>query len=358
MAGSTAGVESIRRSFEGMGRTGRAISGLGTVAVVAALLAFLVAPRFTAFPLVAFGVVVVYGWAADQAATAKFLTFLMTVSTILILGLITLYLVAKSIPAFKLMGPDILFRTEEPMWSASSESPVYSLVPAVWGTLMTTFIATLIAAPLGVAGALFISELAPGWAREILKPSVETLAGIPSVVYGLIGYTLLNDYLMNELALPTYGSLFAVGSVIGLMALPTVVSVAEDAISSVPSPMKSGSLALGATDWQTVKSVTLPASMSGISAAVLLGIGRAIGETMAATIIIGHAMELPDPIYDVFGNTETLTGLIASQYGNASSMQMSALFAAGVVLFVTVLVLSVVSQVIERRMEQKLGGNE
>jgi phosphate transport system permease protein len=144
------------------------------------------------------------------------------------------------------------------------------------------------------------------------------------------------------------------------MALPTVVSVAEDAIASVPEAMKSGSLALGATNWETIKNVVIPASFSGVSAAVLLGVGRAIGETMAATIILGHNQQLPDPLYDVFGNTETLTSLIASQYGVAvgSKHQFSGLFAAGVVLFVTVLGLSVASQLIEERMQRKLGGNE
>jgi phosphate transport system permease protein len=145
------------------------------------------------------------------------------------------------------------------------------------------------------------------------------------------------------------------------MALPTVVSVAEDAISSVPASMKDGSLAVGATDWQTMKSVTVPASFSGVSAAVLLGIGRAMGETMAATVMISHTRELPEPtLYNVFDSTETLTTLIASSYGHVTPGELfwSALFAAGVFLLVIVTGLGIVSQIIEQRMKRKLGGKE
>ena len=326
---------------------------IGAVLLVA-VGTFLVAPGLVGYPLIAVVLVVGYGVVADQAATARALALAATVATVLVLGLITIYLVAQSIPAFRTMGFDIVF-TQPPFWS--TDSGVFSLVPMMWGTVITTLIATLVAAPLGVAGAVFIAEMAPSWARGVLKPAVEALAGVPSIVYGFIGLTLLSPFMSANFALPTLGSLFVVGVVIGAMALPTVVSVAEDAIDSVPGSMKDGSLALGATDWQTTTDVTLPAAFSGVSAAVLLGIGRAVGETMAATVILANVTTLPDPLYDVFGNTITLTSLIASQYGIASGTQMSALFAAGVVLFVTVLVLSLGSQYVERRMERTLGGN-
>jgi phosphate transport system permease protein len=132
--------------------------------------------------------------------------------------------------------------------------------------------------------------------------------------------------------------------------------VAEDAIASIPESMKSGSLALGSTDWQTMTSITVPAAFSGISAAVVLGVGRAIGETMAATVILGHQRQLPPALYDMFFTGETLTSLIASMYGSAKGLTVNALFAAGVILFLTVLLLSVFSQFIEWRMEKKLGG--
>ena len=332
------------------------IGGAGGLSILGVILAFLFAPSFLVYPLLCFLVVVGYGLHAYQEATMRFLMFLTTISTVLILGLITVYLVAKSLSAFRIMGLDILLRSEPPFWDPARK--LYSLVPMMWGTLVTTLIALVISAPLGVAGALFISEIAPGWAREILKPAVETLAGIPSIVYGFLGYIVLVNVMNEELSTPQYGSLLAIGLVIGVMALPTVVSVAEDAIDSVPSPMKDGSMALGATNWQTVQSVTLPASFSGVSAAILLGVGRAVGETMAATVILAHVTNLPDPLWDVFSNTETLTGLIVSQYGTAGGSQMSALFAAGVVLFVTVLLLSLASQAIESHMRQKLGGGK
>jgi phosphate transport system permease protein len=325
------------------------------VTLLAVALTFFLMPGLVVYPLAAFAIVVVYGIFRDQGTTARVLALAATVVTVLVLGLITVYLVAQSIPAFRIMGIDILTKTGGKLWSPSSA--IYSLVPMMWGTLVTTLIATAIAAPLGVAGAVFIAEMAPDWARGLLKPAVEALAGIPSIVYGFIGFVVLNPFMAEQFSLPTFGSLFVVGVVIGAMALPTVVSVAEDAIASVPGPMKDGSLALGATDWQTTTAVTLPAAFSGVSAAVLLGIGRAVGETMAATVILAHAQVLPDPLYDVFGNTETLTSLIASQYGIASGSQMSALFAAGVVLFVTVLGLSIGSQYVERRMERTLGGD-
>jgi len=338
--------------FADMGHVG----GLVVLVLLATAVTFFLAPGLVVYPLAAVVVSVAYGWVTDEATTARTLALAATVVTVLVLGLIMIYLVARSLPAFRAMGLDILTKTDGTLWESSEA--IYSLVPMLWGTLITTLIAAAIAAPLGVAGAVFISEMAPDWARSVLKPAVEALAGIPSIVYGFIGFTVLNQFMMDEFALPDFGSLFVVGVVIGAMALPTVVSVAEDAITSVPGPMKDGSLALGATGWQTTTDVTVPAAFSGISAAVLLGVGRAVGETMAATVILANVIELPDPLYDVFGNTITLTSLIASQYGIASGLQMSALFAAGVVLFVTVLGLSLGSQYIERRMQRKLGGSE
>lgn len=349
-------VRSIRASVEEMDRGAQLVNGVALVAVLTTLVTFVVAAQLTVFPLLVFLAAVAYGWFAYQANTAKLLMFLMTASTVVILGLITVYLMARSVPIFQKMGLDIVTKTSGTLWDTNDH--VYSLVPMMWGTFLTTLLAMAIAGPLGVAGALFISEIAPRWAREIIKPGVEILAGVPSIVYGYIGYVIINTYMMEEFQLANFGSLFGAALVIGVMSLPTVVSVAEDAIDSVPEAMKSGSLALGSTDWQTIKNVTIPASFSGVSAAVLLGVGRAVGETMAVTVMLPHQQVLPDPVYDVFAGTETLTSLIAGQYGNASGLQISALFAAGVVLFVTVLGLSIGSQLIEAHMKRKLGGKQ
>jgi len=360
------GLERLRTRLVTLDRNTKVISAVGITLLAALVATFLVAPeaalsvggfsidQFVLFEL-AFVAFVLGGLVLDEENTVKFLLFVTTISTVLILGFITFYLIDNAVPAVREMGAYLLIGSD-PFWETNAENAAYSLVPMMWGTFVTTVIATLVAAPLGVAGAVFISELAPGWAREIVKPAIEMLAGIPSIVYGFIGFEIVSRYMTEQLSLPTYGSLIVVGIVIGLMALPTVVSVAEDAIASVPGAMKDGAHALGATDWQTTTSVTLPASFSGVSAAVLLGVGRAVGETMAATVILANVVELPEPLVDVFGSTITLTSLIADQYGNATGLHLSALFAAGVLLFVTVMALSVGSQLIERRMRRTLGG--
>ncbi|WP_436932223.1 phosphate ABC transporter permease subunit PstC [Halosimplex halobium] len=346
---------SVATRLDGLDTGTQVVGSVGSVLVAAAILSFLVAPALTGPILLAFAAFVVASYVVAEESTARFLLFATTTSTVLILGFITVYLVINAVPVAREMGLYLLVGSD-PFWDTGRN--VYSLVPMMWGTLVTTVIATLVAAPLGVAGAVFISEVAPAWAREIVKPAVEMLAGIPSIVYGFIGFTVLSPYFQTELRVPQLGNIFIVGFVIGVMALPTVVSVAEDAIAAVPDPTKDGAHALGATDWQTTTSVTLPTAFSGISAAVLLGVGRAVGETMAATVILANVVELPTPLTDVFDSTITLTSLIASQYGAASGLQMSGLFAAGVVLFVTVMGFSVASQLIERRMSERLGGEQ
>ncbi|SFR52979.1 phosphate ABC transporter permease subunit PstC [Halogeometricum limi] len=357
------------RAAEDIDASALLAGAVGVVFLLTALTSFVLRLGLEVPAIVGFVVVLGYGWYAHQGLTAKAVTFLMTVSTVLILGMITVFLVLESLHAFRLMGVNMLVGMDEPVtvfgvtvlpglgnfWQPSSAT--YSLVPAMWGTFVTTLIATAVAAPLGVACALFLAEIAPNWAREIVKPGIEILAGIPSIVYGFIGFTVLNTYVFQNFQTPSQGSFFLVGGVIGVMALPTVVSVAEDSLDTVPDSMKDGALALGSTDWQTMTSITLPAAFSGVSAAVLLGVGRAIGETMAATVILGNTVGLPQPLYDVFGNNVTLTTLIASQYGDAGETQLSALFAAGVVLFVTVLFLSLTSLRIEAKLKQELSGD-
>ncbi|WP_440989780.1 phosphate ABC transporter permease subunit PstC [Haloarchaeobius baliensis] len=321
-------------------------------------LLFFQGSRWTVIPLLAFVAVIAVGWERQQAEVAKGLTFLTTIATVSILSLIIGFLLWESIDIVEHMGLGVFTRIEKPLWTPS-EGGVYSLTPMMMGTALTTLVATAIAAPLGIAGAIFISEMAPPTVREVVKPGIELMAGIPSITYGFIGLTILNQYFYAEFRTPTIGSYFAAGIMIGLMALPTVVTVAEDAISTVPESMKSGSLAMGSTEWQTTKSVTMPAALSGVSAGVLLGVGRAMGETMAATVMLSHTKGFPSPAFDVFSNYgETLTTVIAFEGGNASGIHLSALFAGGVVLFFMVMVLSVTSQWVEWRMEKKLGGEQ
>jgi phosphate transport system permease protein len=336
-------------SYDGRERT---LLALGGLSLFAAFGLFLFGSPWAVVPSLAFVAVAVVGWVTRQARTARALTFLATVLTVLVLGLIVTFILIESVPAVEAMGLELLYGTD---WGSGTGT--YALATMMWGTITTTIIATLVAAPLGIAGALFLSEIAPDTVREVVKPGIEMLAGIPSITYGFIGFVIINDYFYSELGTPTIGNYFTVGTVIGLMALPTIVTVAEDALSTVPESMKSGSLAMGSTDWQTMKSVTIPAAFSGVSAAVLLGVGRAMGETMAATVMIPHNKAFPNPLYDTFdGVGETLTTVIAFEAGNAQGVHLSALFAAGVVLFLTVLALSVGSMYIEGRMQRKLGG--
>ncbi len=328
---------------------------VGGTATLATFVLFLLGSVWTVLPFLVVLVTAAVGWRRHQAELAKGLTFLTTVVTVGVLSLIVVFLLLGSREAVAHMGLDLFTRTDPPLWG---QDRVYSLTPMMVGTVVTTVIATLVAAPLGIAGAIFVSEIAPPTLREVVKPGIELMAGIPSITYGFIGLTVLNRYLFEEFQTPTVGNYFAAGTMVGLMALPTVVTVAEDALSTVPDRMKDGSMAMGSTRWQTTKSVTLPAALSGVSAAVLLGVGRAMGETMAATVILSHTKGFPTPVFDVFSRYgETLTTVIAFEAGNASGLQLSALFAGGVVLFLTVMTLSVTAQWIEWRMQRKLQGD-
>jgi len=333
------------------------------ISLLTAFIGFLLVSNLTALPFIVFVAVTGYGWVRHQEETALVLTLTMTVSTLLILGLIIVFIFRESVPVLQYESATVfgvsvpgLRMFIQPNWDAVSPPIRYSMVPMIHGTVMVTVIATAVAGPLGVAAALFLSEIAPDVIREFVKPGVEILAGIPSIVYGFIGFTILSPWASDQFQTTGQGSYLFVGIVVGLMALPTVVSVAEDALSSVPEAMKSGSLAVGTTDWQTMTSITLPAAFSGVSAAVLLGVGRAIGETMAATVMLRGVPRLTEPLVNVFYGQETLTSLIARNYGEADGLQMDALFVAGVILFITVLVISVGAQYIEWRMRSKLGG--
>ncbi|SDY40420.1 phosphate ABC transporter permease subunit PstC [Halobellus clavatus] len=357
----------VRRFREFLATTDRealAVVGVMSLALLSAFVGFLLVSAYTIVPFAVFLGAAGYGWIRYQGLTARLLMLTMTVSTIVILLLIITFIFYESVPVLvyestTVLGVSVpgLRMFTQPNWDAVSSPIRYSMVPMIHGTVMVTVIATVVAAPLGIAAALFLSEIAPAPVREFVKPGVEILAGIPSIVYGFIGFTVLSPWASDQFRILGQGTYLFVGVVVGLMALPTIVSVAEDALNTVPESMKSGSLAVGTTDWQTMTSITLPAAFSGVSAAVLLGVGRAIGETMAATVMLRGVPRITDPLYNVFYGQETLTSLIARNYGEADGLQMDALFVAGVILFVTVLVISIGSQYIEWRMRKKFGGD-
>lgn len=327
----------------------RTLLGLVVVTSFAVLFtSFVLFQRFNIylFLMGVFGTAI--GWVVYEDSTAKALLFLASTSAGTILVLIAIFLFIRGYPAFQ---DNPIFFIVGNEWNVYRE--IYSIGPMIWGSFLVTFGATLLAAPMGIGAAIFIGKFSPEWLRNLLKPAIELLAGIPSVVYGFIGFILLNTAIMNYFDISNMGQYFAPSIVLGFMALPTITSVAEDAIDAVPERLEKGALALGVTKWQAIKEVTLPSASSGITAALILGIGRALGETMAVTMMIGHNTTYPTPIYDIFDPGETLTSLIASQIGEASGQAVDALMGAALLLFFVVLVLSVTSRIIQSRLQRR-----
>jgi phosphate transport system permease protein len=212
----------------------------------------------------------------------------------------------------------------------------FGLLPLIGGTIIVTLGAALFAIPIGLCTAVYISEVSTRRARDYLKPIVEALGGIPSVVLGFLGILILAPYLRLLLALPTGLSALAGSILLAGIAIPTIVSIAEDALDSVPRSYRDGALALGATEWQTIWRVTFPAARSGVLTAIMLGIGRAIGETMAVMMVTGNAAVLPIKPNSLFHPVRTMTATIAAEMGEVAknSTHYHVLFFIGVLLFV------------------------
>jgi len=256
----------------------------------------------------------------------------------------------KALADEKIGGGDFFGGVE---WIPTSvPSPQFGVLPLVLGTLLVSLIAILIALPLGLGVAVYISELANDGTRKILKPAVELLAGIPSVVYGFFGLVVLVPLVQKALNLPVGETAFTGSLVLAIMALPTIITVAEDAMRSTPSAMREASLALGATHWQTIYRVIIPYASSGISAAVILGIGRAVGETMAVLMVTGNAAVIPTSL---FAPIRTIPAAIAAELGEAPAggAHYQALFMLGCILFMITLVMSISSELISKRQPGK-----
>jgi len=245
--------------------------------------------------------------------------------------LIFLFLLKEGLAIFKTVNPaKFLFGKN---WYPISEPAQFGILPLILGSFLVTLGAAIISIPIGVACAVYIAEVAPLKTKEILKAGIELLAAIPSVVLGFIGMVTLVPWVKNIFHLPTGLTALSGSIMLAFMAMPTIVSIAEDALYSVPKTYKEGALALGATHWQTIWRVILPAASSGILAAVMLGIGRVIGETMAVMMITGNAALIP---HSILQPVRTLTATIAAEMGEAvvGSEHYFALFAVGIVLFV------------------------
>jgi phosphate transport system permease protein len=245
--------------------------------------------------------------------------------------LIFFFLLREGVPVFVEVPLKNLFDTR---WYPTFD--LFGTLPLILGSILVTLIAIVISVPLGVTTAVFIREVAPGWAREILKPVIEVLAGIPSVVLGFFGMTLIAPLLLETLSVPTGLTAFTGALILAYMALPTIVSVAEDALDAVPKGYRDAGLAMGATQWQTIWRVVVPAARSGIVVAVMLGMGRAIGETMAVMMVTGNAARMPLTLNSLFRPVRTMTATIAAEMGEVAqgSTHYHALFGIGIILFV------------------------
>jgi phosphate transport system permease protein len=266
--------------------------------------------------------------------------FLAALSAILIVFLIGLFVIQQGIPALRTIGIfKFLFGT---VWRPGIGE--FGILPMIVGSIYVTIGALLLSAPLGIACAIFLAEVAPYRVRGVVRSAVELLVGIPSVVYGLVGMVVIVP-LIREIGGTGYSVLAGV-IVLTIMVLPTVVSISEDSLRAVPSSYKEGALALGASKWQTIWHIMLPAARSGIMAAVILAMGRAIGETMAMIMVIGNSILIPISPLDP---ARTLTGNIAVEIMYASGIHESALFATGIVLFLLIMGLNSLAFVARRR---------
>ena len=234
----------------------------------------------------------------------------------------------------------------------ATPAPLFGVLPLISGTLLVSILAILIALPLGLGVAIYLSELAGERTRKFMKPTIELLAGIPSVVYGFFGLVVLVPIVQKTFSLPVGETAFTGSLILAIMALPTIITVAEDAMRNTPRTMREASLALGATHWQTVYRVVIPYSVSGISAAVVLGIGRAIGETMAVLMVTGNAAVIP---HSVFDSVRTIPATIAAELGEAPAGEAhyQSLFMLGCILFVITMIISITAEVISKRQPSK-----
>jgi len=268
---------------------------------------------------------------------------------IVLLGIIAL-LLKEGLPVFWHTPPWEFFFGAK--WYPVSEPPTFGIMSFFVSTLWVTLVATAISVPIGVACAAYLAEVAPDRVRETVKPIIEILAGIPSVVMGFLGLMLLSPLVQSAFNLNTGLCGLTAGIMLSLMSLPIIISVSEDALRAVPDEFRQASYALGATNWETIRHVSIPAALSGITAAIMLGVGRAIGETMTVLMVAGGALAVPvsptDPMMP-------MTAAIASGIGNAvrGGLQYQALFAVGLILFILTLAVNVIADRVLERQKRK-----
>jgi phosphate transport system permease protein len=279
----------------------------------------------------------------------KTILFIFASIATIIVFLIIIFLFALGGDFFtKYSMADFFFGTS---WRGQDER--FGALYIILGTIFVALGALAVAIPLGIAAAIFIAEIAPRRVRSILKGAVEILAGIPSVVFGYFGRTVLKEWIEFSFDVSIGLCWFNASLLLGIMALPTIVSVCEDAISAVPRHFREASYAMGATRWQTIRNVVLPASMSGITAAVILGMGRAIGETMTVAMVSGGNIIFPE---NIFSGVRTITGTIVLELKEAVDLHVEAIFALAIVLFMMTLIINTIANVILSRINKKFTG--
>lgn len=261
-------------------------------------------------------------------------------SSILFVGLILVFLLREGLPALSDVPLKDLFNSR---WYPIEN--YFGILPLISGSILVTVGAILIAIPFGIGTAVFLSEFSPSWLRNLLKPIIEILAGLPSVVLGFLGIQIVAPFFRRFFDLPTGLTAFTGAVLLALISLPTIVSIAEDALNTVPPAYRQGALALGATNWQTAWGVTVPAARSGLLTALMLGIGRSIGETMAVMMVTGNAPVLPAGLNALFMPARTMTATIASEMGEVAtgSPHYHVLFFIGIILFLISLVVNLVA---------------
>lgn len=288
-------------------------------------------------------------WYVDK--TLQGLIFLGGISAIVfVLGIFVF--ITKEGVAFLFGRFDLVEFFTSPNWRPTSNNPTYGALALILGTASVTGTAMLVAIPFSLGAAIYIGEFASERVRETLKVLVELLAAIPSVVWGFIGLTMMNALIIDLFDVPIGLNILNAGLILGLMAAPIMTTIAEDALKAVPDEYRQAAEAMGATRWQVIRQVVLPAAKNGLVAAVLLGVGRGFGETMAVLMATGHSVQIPDSIFD---SVRALTATIAAELGETAvgSDHYGALFTLGIFLFVVTFLINLTADLVVRGIRRK-----
>ena len=281
-----------------------------------------------------------------RAASERVMNIFFFLCGILAIGcvaLISVYMILSGIPAIREIGLGEFLLGK--VWASTASEPKFGILPFILTSIYGTVGATLIGVPIGLMTAVFLAKIAPRRLADKIRPAVDLLAGIPSVVYGLIGVSVLVPFIATVFDLPKGTSLFAAILVLSVMILPSIISVSETALSAVPPEYEEASLALGATQIETIFKVSIPAAKSGIAAGVVLGIGRAIGEAMAVMMVAGNVANMPS----LFGSVTFLTTAISKEMSYSSGLQRQALFSIALVLFLFIMLINVLLNILLKK---------